>query len=826
MKTLPLAGASVAILAASAHAGTIDPVLRGVLDKAGPDTIVSALLHFDVQLDIDELTAELDAESATRAERHRTVVRALQEVNAEARGRIVPQMNLMLNAGSLTRVQSFWLANAVRVEGPAASIEMLAGLPEVEYAYFNHPIELITPTEEIDEVNPVEGLSLGGTIEPGVLAVRAPEVWGLGFDGSGVLIATVDTGADGNHPALASRWAGLDPAYAGNPQWAWLDPYTGDNSFPFDGGSSSHGSHVTGSVVGGAPGDQIGVAPGAKWIAAGAIDRGGGIPQTVADAITTFEWLADPDGDPNTVWDVPHVASNSWGLVTSHGYPECDETFWSFIDALEAVGTVVLFAAGNEGDNGLRRPGDRALSDYRTVAVAATDPGSPAFPLADFSSRGPTACTPTGEPAFKPDIAGPGVNTRSALSGGGYGFKSGTSMATPHINGVVALIRQVNPDLSVNEVKDILYQTAVDLGDPGKDNGYGYGHVDAFEAVQLALGTVALTFDVTEQPEIITPNGGQTVRVTVSGQAVPPAPATGMLHWRVNGGPWLDAPMVEIEPNVYDAVFGTFECGDAIDWFVSAQNTDGEIASEPFQAPDSFFTSQAFTGSELVVEENFELEAGWLVVNEDLSDGQWDRGVPAGDGDRGDPTSDWDGSGSCWLTDNVAGNSDVDGGPTRLITPEFDLSGLPDPRVSFSRWFTNDDDDGDVMLAEISGDGGQTWVIASTMSDSPTWIRTSFQALEFIDASQLATVRVRFTVSDNPNDSITEAGIDAFSIQSFICESEGVFGDITGDGEVTFDDVLALLSSWGECFGCPADLDGSGSVDFTDLLNVLSAFNL
>src|SRR5690606_27208916 len=147
-------------------------------------------------------------------------------------------------------------------------------------------------------------------------------------------------------------------AYAGRPDWAFFDPVT-HWQFPQDGGV--HGTHTMGTVCGGAPGHQVGVAPGAQWIAAAVIDRAS-MTRTIADAILAFEWLIDPDGDPTTTWDVPHVCSNSWGIATGHNFPPysvpCDPSFWSFLDACEAAGVVILFSAGNEGADPttLRRP--------------------------------------------------------------------------------------------------------------------------------------------------------------------------------------------------------------------------------------------------------------------------------------------------------------------------------------------------------------------------------------------------------------------------------------------------------------------------------------
>ena len=460
-------------------AGSIDSDLQSKLTVTPTNQTISALVYLTQQVDLDAITDRMDSRNVTLQERHETVVRSLQDAASSSQSSIINYLEDLKSAGQIKSFEAFWLANCIRVDAPVSKIEEIAQRSDVFKVYYNYEIETITP---VGEVKP------GGTItvvENGVQAVNAPQVWAMGFHGEGVLVATIDTGVDGNHPALASRWAGVaDPRYAGHPEWAWYDPYGGQNNFPYDPGG--HGTHTMGTVCGGAPGDEIGVAPGAHWMAAGPIDRAS-IPQTVADAILSFQWMVDPDGNPSTNWDVPAVCSNSWGLVTAHGYPPCDQTFWTYLDACEAAGTVILFSAGNESTSGLRRPADRATDDYRTCAVAAVDAHQSGWPLAYFSSQGPTYCTPDGSAAIKPDIAAPGVDVRSSYPGGGYITMSGTSMASPHVNGVVALIRQANPNLSVNMVKQIIYDTAFDLGSPGQDNQYGWGMIDAYAAVQLAL---------------------------------------------------------------------------------------------------------------------------------------------------------------------------------------------------------------------------------------------------------------------------------------------------------------------------------------------------
>ncbi|UCF50635.1 MAG: S8 family serine peptidase [Thermoplasmatales archaeon] len=474
------------------------------------EEIVSVLVYLEDQVDLESITNQMDEQRASLQLRHETVVTQLQKTASESQIEIVEYLNELQDQELVKDYKCFWIGNIIRVDTYQSIVDEIEKRGDVLKIYPNYQIELIEPIYK----GPENEYDFGREVEPGVEAVRAPEVWDMGITGEGVLVATIDTGVDGDHPALASRWAGVaDPRYEGHPEWAWLDSYAGNNDFPFD--YSNHGTHTMGTVCGGDPGDQIGVAPGAYWISAGwDYDN---VAQFTEDMIEAFQWLADPDGNPETNWDVPDVCSNSWGLSDAFGVPDCDETFWTYLDACEAAGTVIIFSAGNEAYQGLRRPADRATDDYRCFAVAAVDGNNPSWPIADFSSRGPTYCTPDGSEAIKPDIAAPGVNVRSSIPGGGYNSFSGTSMASPHINGVVALMRQAAPNMSVDNIKQIIFDTAYDLGDGGEDNDYGWGMIDAYEAIMNCNeapskpvidgptnGTVGTSYDYTistEDPE-------------------------------------------------------------------------------------------------------------------------------------------------------------------------------------------------------------------------------------------------------------------------------------------------------------------------------------
>jgi len=247
---------------------SIDGGLGEILNSTPSEQVVSVLVYLAEQEDLSAITEQMDSQKATLQLRHETVVRALQERAGSTQGSIIAYLSDAKDEGRISDFKAFWITNVIRVDANKAEIEKIASRSDVARIYYNYEIELIEPVEIKDDPDRIIT-----DVEIGVEAVRAPEVWALGITGAGVLVANMDTGVDGNHPALADRWAGVaDSRYAGHPEWAWYDPYLGQNDFPYDGGG--HGTHTMGTVTGAEPsGDTVGVAPGAYWIASAPIDR-------------------------------------------------------------------------------------------------------------------------------------------------------------------------------------------------------------------------------------------------------------------------------------------------------------------------------------------------------------------------------------------------------------------------------------------------------------------------------------------------------------------------------------------------------------------------
>ncbi len=345
-----------------------------------------------------------------------------------------------------------------------------------------------------------------------------------------------------------------------------------------------------------------------------------------------------------------------------------------------------------------------------------------------------------------------------------------------------------------------------------------------------ALSLIGFSFP-SGLPTQIDPAGGTVLRFVVSPIAGTPQPGTGQAFLSAGGGPFNAVPVNQVSPNVYDATFPATTCG-SVRFYVAAQSTTAVTVTSPPTAPAASYAAVAAYGENTVFTDNFETNTGWTVQDVALTDGSWTRGVPA-NGNRGDPPTDFDGSGQCFLTDNVAGNSDVDGGTTHLISPTIDLSG-GDAIISYARWYSNTQGsapEADTFVVAVSNNNGGSWTTVETVGPTGPevdggWFARSFAVGAFVPPT--AQVRVRFSASDLGSGSVVEAAVDAFRVDQLDCTPSGfVNGDANCDGSVDFFDIDAFLLALFDptayasqfCGGstATADVNDDNSVDFFDI---------
>lgn len=407
----------------------------------------------------------------------------------------------------------FYIVNAVWVRAPREVVLTIAARRDVLRIDANPQIRAL-PRRDLEPMSDSAIRQMGNTrltrsaaaVEPGLTFIKAPDVWAMGYTGQGIVIGGADTGVQWDHPALKEHYRGWNGTSADH-NYNWHDSvHTGagnpcgiDTTAPCD--DNNHGTHTVGTAVGDdGAGNQIGVAPGAKFIACRNMDRGTGTP---ARYIECMEFFLAPyptgggpeQGDPARA---PDITINSWTCPQSEG---CEpETLRAAVEAQRAAGIMMVVAAGNEGPNcssiGWPVPGGSPFSGPPSHYAAAYTVGavsSSTGTITSFSSRGPVVVD--GSNRVKPDITAPGLSVRSAVRTNGYSLLSGTSMAAPHVAGAVALLWSAAPHLRryIDRTEAILNSTAAPVATSNcssngiPNNVYGYGHLNIKEAVEAVM---------------------------------------------------------------------------------------------------------------------------------------------------------------------------------------------------------------------------------------------------------------------------------------------------------------------------------------------------
>ena len=472
--------------ASSVWASKVD---ESLLRATASDATAEFLIVLDAQADLSGANA-----LGNKTERGRFVYETMTATAARAQA----PLRALLDARGAT-YRAYWINNMIWARGDRALLQLVAARPDVAHVYANEwrRGQLPRPT-----MPPVNARALE-TIQWNVQLANAPGVWAEGYYGQGAVIGGQDTGYDWDHPALKAQYRGWDgenaihdfnwhdAIHAEDPNGSSPNPCGLSSPVPCD--DDGHGTHTMGTMAGETAESKLGMAPGAKWIGCRNMDSGWGSPVTYAEC---YEWFIAPyphggdsftDGDPS---QAPHVINNSWSCTWSEGCTSVD-MLRQVVEAVTAAGIVTVHSAGNSGSRCESVDTPPALYDA-SFTVGATDSYDG---IASFSSRGPVMVDDSGR--LKPDIVAPGVGVLSSYLGDDYVYLSGTSMAAPHVAGLVALLISAAPTLAgqVEEIERVITQSAWPLtsaqgcgGDTPTslpNNVYGWGRIDALAALEL-----------------------------------------------------------------------------------------------------------------------------------------------------------------------------------------------------------------------------------------------------------------------------------------------------------------------------------------------------
>jgi serine protease AprX len=499
VSVLLLASICFALETADAKARITEELQQSIAESHATD-LVPVIISMDKQADFRALqTMTL---GSTREEKRETVVLELKRMAATSQQQVLDYLETKHRDGEAEVVRSLWIVNAVAAKATRDVIETIAQMDGVDWIELDEVVNLLL--EGSSEVTvrqvPAGPVTTAIPVEPSIELLGAPEIWEQGYTGKCVIVGVLDTGVNYNHVDLADHmW--VDPE--GDYPHHGYDFSNGDDD-PMD--DHGHGTHCAGTVAGdGTAGRAVGMAPDALIMGIKVLDENGSANPSFTNVWAGVEFAVEQGA---------HVLSLSLGRVDASATIRIGSRI-TFTNAL-AAGVVSAVAAGNERDDGappvprnIRNPGDcpppwlhpdqvalQSGGVCGVITVGATTVGDD---IGFLSSFGPSEWNiilfyidyPHPPGLLDPDVCAPGINITSldAFDPTGYAAGwNGTSMATPHVAGAIALMLQKNDDLFPAEIDSILETTSVDLGPAGKDNDFGAGRVDALEAMNALPG--------------------------------------------------------------------------------------------------------------------------------------------------------------------------------------------------------------------------------------------------------------------------------------------------------------------------------------------------
>ena len=615
----------------------------------------------------------------------------------------------------------------------------------------------------------------------GMPQIRANLAWDEHTGDQDFVIAIIDTGLDYNHQDITGN-AWTNPGeIQGNGQDddgnGYVDDihgydFSNNDSDPYD--DNSHGTHC-GGTIGGQGNNGVGVV-GVNWNCrlVGVKFLSGGGSGSTEGAIAAVQYCAANQFK---------VSNNSWG---GGGFSQ--SLYDGIQNAGDQFGHVFVAAAGNSGSNGASYPAAYDCTNIISVAASDSNENRASFSQYHISEV---------------DLAAPGVDVVSTVPGNGYDSYSGTSMATPHVAGGVGLVYSVMGDRSAEEIIDLILSTVRPVSAWNGLTATG-GILDVNAALEGSF--LGPRFELTSTvPAELDPNTTLDVTATLDPREDVITPGSVQLYYRNTLGGWSSTEMAMGGLGTYSATVPAYDCDQASGFFLSCQ---GETAGTVTLPSGGSSNPYMYTiGNNIVAyDDKGETNGKWTVTS-DAADGGWNRGIPI-NCNRGDPTADYDGSGSCWLTDNSSAdgcNSDVDEGSTTLTSGEISVSNVPSGTLSYARWFHNSYGGSpytDSFEVELSVDGGG-WTGLESVGPTGSevdggWINVSWELSDI--APGAGTIRLRFTASDIGGDtqSVVEAGVDAILITAHECDDNPVCpGDLNGDSVVDVSDILIAIDGFG-----------------------------
>ncbi|MCU0229921.1 MAG: S8 family serine peptidase [Acidobacteria bacterium] len=797
-----------------AVAGSLAPNLRKALADAGPEERLPVVVLMAEMPDAQLLLGQV--RGMTRAERRAHVVLTMKGVAERSQGNV----RALVTDGELRDrvhdIRVLWGVNGLALEAAPDAIERLAELPEVRWVLYDR-----APAHadlELD-AGPAPGMPFSGnvpsgpdpdaTVAPDVVAHGAKQVWDeLGYTGLGVVVAVIDTGLDRTHPDLADHiWSnpdeipanGVDDDGNGHVDDSWGWDFCADSQ-PVVG---THGTQVAGQVAGdGTNGTVTGMAPDALLMSLG-IDC-----DTPSRAWQASDYAIAEGADLIT-------QSYSWWWTDRPDYAG----FRRQADVELAAGVIHANSAGNFGSSQSTQPipynistpancpppwlhPDQTMAGGMSSVLAVGDVNWSTGVIASSSSLGPSTwedIQANTDPSYpynnppeyrdysyengaqmgliKPDLSAYGTGTNSTCPGPYYCQFSGTSSATPHVAGAIALMLQSNSEATPEELARALMTTAQHRGDPGKNNVYGAGLLQAYPAVLAVESGVIYrghAFDDTAfgngdaQPD---PGEQLVLSLTVESRndeaidglhVIVSTTTPGItIHDQVAYFPSLPArgTVVSLAPHISLSV-DPGAC-TALAVFDLEFRYGGTVRRSSFRTLVG--TERPLTGLDF----DMETAAGWSSNPGSSTRGSWVREDPVGvsiSGGLSNPEDDTtpDPGVRCWVTGSGGGgpnDNDVDGGSTFLFSPIFGAPNIYELSLAYDRWYYDDSSSSDSFKAEVTNDGGASWVlIEQRVSPTGGWKNFATDLMTLLAPS--GTMRLRFTATDGGSDNVLEAAVD------------------------------------------------------------------